>query len=159
MHGWLRRTALLAAFGIVLSPHDGLGTLARSTTGAPVAQRTALPDEPGDLQQCWAPTSPQWRSPACERHRSRVLELWRAHGSYYALLEIVEARLKPGLGAMRREDVVALLGTQRIDADYPNSRRDGFLVWTSNRLLPTGSRLTVQFDRRGVAQSYEWVSE
>jgi hypothetical protein len=156
MHRWLRRTALLAAFGLVLPAHNGVGTLARSMTSAPVPQRNAPPDKPGDLQQCWVSAQ---GSPACEQHRSRVLELWRAHGSYYALLEIVEARLEPGRGTMRREDVVELLGTQRIDADYPNSRRGGFLVWTSNRLLPTGSRLIVRFDRRGVAQSYEWVSE
>ena len=94
---------------------------------------------------------------------------WRNDGSYYALLEIVEARLghpqdgdsaagRGGLG-IRREALTDLLGGERLDRDYPNSRRDGFLVWGSQRALAEGSYLVVQFDKSGMAQSYYWVSE
>ena len=60
---------------------------------------------------------------------------------------------------MRREEVLDLLGTERIDWDYPNSRRDGFLVWGSDRALPVGGYLVVHFDKRGIMKWYTWVSE
>ena len=128
--------------------------LAGAQAGAPAL-------EPGtSLEQCWWPEgSPQAASAACEQHRAAVMTRWRNHNSYYALLEIVETRLHFGLGKMRREAVIDLLGDKNIDRDYPNSRRDGFLVWGSDRSLPMGSYLVVQFDKNGVAHSYDWVSE
>ena len=102
---------------------------------------------------------PVERCAGCERHRNDVMRRWRDHSNYYALLEIVETRLEDGLGTMSMQSVVDLLGTQHIDWEYPNSRREGFLVWSSDRALPMGSYLVVRFDGSGVAQSYEWVSE
>jgi outer membrane protein assembly factor BamE (lipoprotein component of BamABCDE complex) len=75
-------------------------------------------------------------------------------------MEIVEGRLQAGpQEQVRREDVIELLGTDNIEWDYPNSRRDGFLVWWSRRSLEQGSHLVVYFDKRGIVQSYDWVSE
>ena len=112
------------------------------------------------LEQCWWDSAtPDEPRAACAQHRDRVMSLWRDHGSYYALLEIVEGRLESGLGKVRREDVIDFLGTRRIDWEYPHSRRDGFLVWSSSRSVPMGSHLAVQFDAQGIEQSYEWVSE
>jgi hypothetical protein len=96
---------------------------------------------------------------AFREHRQRVLDDWRKHGSYYALLEIVEARIEPALGKIRMEQVIDLLGTRRVELDYPNSRRDNFLVWSSSRLIPQGSCLIVRFSPDGIAQSIDWVSE
>ena len=129
--------------------------LASAQVGAPFLS----PDT--QLTHCW------WSSDeiaaedraACEHHREYVMNVWRNHRSYYALLEIVEGRLQDGLKKMRREDVIDLLGSKNIDWDYPHSRRDGFLVWGSSRSLPMGSYLVVQFDKRGMAESYDWVSE
>jgi hypothetical protein len=55
--------------------------------------------------------------------------------------------------------VLDLLGTQNIDRDYPSSRRDNFLVWSSQRLIPQGSYLVIRFDAKGIARSIDWVSE
>jgi hypothetical protein len=104
-------------------------------------------------------TTGEESSAACEQHRNAVMGRWRNHSSYYALLEIVEGRLHYGLGTLRRDAVIELLGARNIDWEYPNSRRDGFLVWGSDRFLPMGSHLTVQFDQNDIAHSYEWVSE
>ena len=122
------------------------------------------------ITQCWSPTpeiAAEDRA-ACQQHRTNVMAAWRNDGSYYALLEIVEARLgrpedddaarRGGLG-IRREALIDLLGGERLDRDYPNSRRDGFLVWSSQRALAEGSYLVVQFDKSVMAQSYYWVSE
>jgi hypothetical protein len=129
-----------AAVGLVVS-----ATVAFAQPGAPDADvwwRTLLA----------SPTS-------FVEHRDRVLADWRAHGSYYALLEIVEGRLEPSLGRIHVEQVMDLLGTRRLDLGYPNSRRDNFLVWSSRRLVPQGSYLVVQFDAKGIARSIDWVSE
>ncbi len=128
----------------------------------PASARVQTPTlEPGaSLDACWWPEdAPVETSEGCAQHRDGVMSRWRNHGSYYALLEIVEGPLHNGLGTLKREAVIELLGTRRMDPDYPNSRRDGFLVWGSERSLPVGSYLVVQFDRNGVAHSYDWVSE
>ena len=135
------------------SPKDSTPRVARAVTPQ---ESSSLP--PGVLQNCLSGGTAD-ESRACEQHRARVRELWLIQGSYYALLEIAETTLTPGLGSMRREDVLDLLGSDRIDRDYPRSREDGFLVWSSNRSATVDSYLIVRFDRRGVAQSFEWVSE
>ena len=94
-----------------------------------------------------------------EAHRDRVLEEWRTHGSYYALLEIVEARIEPALGKIRREQVVELLGERRLDRGYPSPQRINVLVWSSSRLVPRGSYLVVRFNSENVATEVDWVSE
>ena len=142
------RTPLLVS-GLIV----GIATIACGHGDAPALSPDSSPE------QCWWDSVQAEIRAACAQHRDRVMGLWRNQGSYYALLEIVEGRLENGLGTLRRDAVTDLLGTRRIDWDYPNSRRDGFLVWSSNRSVPMGSYLVVQFDARGIAQSYEWVSE
>jgi hypothetical protein len=111
------------------------------------------------LDLCWSDGSGTYRDPTCERHRSRVMEQWRTYRSYYALLEIVEGRLEPGLGRLTRAQVIDLLGASLIDRDYPNSRKEGFLVWGASRMIPQGGYLVVRFDQRNTLRSYDWVSE
>jgi hypothetical protein len=142
--------------------------LGLSLVGRPAAQRGRQAEAPSvspdtSLTQCWSPAdeiAPKDRA-GCERHRDYVMSAWRSHSSYYALLEIVEGRLgREDLPEkIRMEEVIDLLGTKSLDLDYPNSRRDGFLVWGSDRSIVEGGHLVIQFDKRGIAQSYYWVSE
>jgi hypothetical protein len=129
-----------------------------STTGLPSAAAARERSQPTNDPDSW------WRSlfedpAAFAVHRNRVIEDWQKHGSYYALLEIVEGRIEPGLGELDAKQVIELLGTRHIDPDYPNARRDNFLVWSSNRLVPEGAHLVVRFDADGIARSADWVSE
>ena len=109
--------------------------------------------------QCWSRVTPAHGSGACQQQRTRVLNVWRTSGNYEALVEIVDGVIARGAGTLRRDDVLDLLGTQRLDRDYPNSRRDGFLVWVSDRSGTTANRLVVQFDSRGIVRTFYWVSE
>jgi hypothetical protein len=152
---------MLLALSLVVQP-----TAQRGRRAEPVPTASDNP-----LTECWWPADeiPANDRVACEQHRNYVLRAWRDHSSYYALLEIAENLLGPpqddsgavreGSLGLRREEVIDLLGVEHIDWDYPNSRRDGFLVWGSDRSLVGGSYLVVQFDKSGLAQSYYWVSE
>ncbi|HEY8751381.1 MAG TPA: hypothetical protein VIM11_25600 [Tepidisphaeraceae bacterium] len=90
-------------------------------------------------------------------HVSReVLKRWAREHSYYALLEIVEAEIKPEIGTVRREDIRKLLGEP--DATYPHSGTSAW-VYPSERFVPMQSYLLLLFDDRGVVTGYDWLSE
>jgi hypothetical protein len=86
-----------------------------------------------------------------------VMHGWKHRGSYYALLEIVETVIDPGVGTMRKEQVQALLG--KPDELYPNAAANSGLVYSSSRVLPYGSYLFLSFDDRGILRGYDWGSE
>lgn len=139
-----------------------------SLTAQPIAQRPPSTDVPVavpdiSLSSCWqvAEGIPAELSTYCVGHRRGVLAAWRNHGSYYALLEIVENRFgdpEQQGEKLRREEVLGLLGTEHLE-DYPNSRSRNLLAWSSDRALPAGGHLLVFFDRSDRVQSYDWVSE
>ena len=139
-----------------------------SLVAQPIAQRGGRQADVSvssdtSLTQCWSPVdqiAAEDRA-GCERHRDDVLTAWKTHGSYYALIEIVENALgdpEPRGERMRRDEVLGLLGTEHLE-DYPNSRRDRFLAWSSDRALPVGSHLLVYFDKNDIVTTYDWVSE
>ena len=121
-----------------------------------IARITALANK--ERGQCWSRATAAYGSQGCEQQRSRVLNLWRTSGNYEALVEIVDGTIARGVGTLRRDEVLDLLGTQQLERDYPNSRRDGFLVWVSDRSAAS-NRLLVQFDTRGMVRSFGWLSE
>lgn len=89
-----------------------------------------------------------------------VYDTWHKDGSYYALLEIVEAHIDPdNYNKATKEDVRKHLGKPIDDPDgYPNAGPDCW-VYTSNRRGPGGSYLIIDFDSQGKVKAVDWVSE
>lgn len=85
---------------------------------------------------------------------------WREHGSYYALLEIVDAHIDPfNHRNVSRADVRKYLGDGIDDRDgYPNAGPN-FWVYPSSRRVPYGSYLLVYFDDSGHVEEIGWASE
>ncbi len=87
----------------------------------------------------------------------RVVRRWHDEGSYYALLEIVDAHI--ATGRTTKEHVRERLGQAADSPDgYPNAGPKMW-VYSSSRRVPYGSYLVVRFDDRDVVEDVSWVSE
>ena len=84
------------------------------------------------------------------------LKLWRDNRSYYALLEISEGIIEPGIGRLRRQDIEELLG--KGGTGYPNSN-GRVLEYAGDRQIPYGGHMLVSFDGANVVERVDWVSE
>jgi len=91
---------------------------------------------------------------------SAVYRAWREKGSYYALLEIVDAHIDPSVHSrVSKADVRGYLGPGADSPDlYPNAGPD-FWVYFSSRRVPFGSYLFVEFDKAGFVKEISWGSE
>ena len=115
-----------------------------------------VPDFAGPLRM---PPGPEVHLP------ENVLRAWRERRSYYALVEIVDARLDPLTREATREDVRSALGEplgaerwHPRDAREPPDRWDRWL-YPSNRHVPYGSTLLVCFDADGRVADLGWTNE
>ena len=88
----------------------------------------------------------------------RAYREWQETGSYYALLEIVDAHIDPfNKKNVTRQQVLHHLGT-RYNPDYPGAGPK-MLVYPSSRKVPYGSYLIISFDDSDCVKSIDWVSE
>jgi|GEM_PF-4482398 len=120
-------------------------------------------------------TSPEQKAPETARASGNLdpvpestYKAWQDHRSYYALLEIVDAHIDPCGGyespcgeprsyRATKAEVRRLLGDS-IDKDYPHAGPDTW-VYSSDRHVPLGSYLVIEFDKQGLVKEIGWVSE
>jgi hypothetical protein len=100
-------------------------------------------------------TSGHWDSQVS----SDVMEAWRKHMSYYALVEIIDTYVNPWCNPATKEEVREYLGQGDEGPDgYPGAGPDCW-VYTSVRKVPYGSYCIIHFGKDGKVDNIEWVSE
>jgi outer membrane protein assembly factor BamE (lipoprotein component of BamABCDE complex) len=83
-----------------------------------------------------------------------VHDRWQQDGNYYALLELVEAYVEPGVS---KEVVRRHLGEGATDPDdYPNAGPNYWVYFSSRRVMEPHI-LIVEFDDRGLVKDAGWV--
>ena len=88
-----------------------------------------------------------------------VMEAWRKHQSYYALIEIIDTYINPWCNPATKADVRKYLGPgDEGPHGYPGASVDCW-VYTSSRKVPYGSYCLITFGKDGKVKDIEWASE
>ena len=88
-----------------------------------------------------------------------VMEAWRHHRSYYALIEILDTCINPWCNPATKTRVREILGPGGEGPDaYPGLGSNTW-VYTSSRRVPYGSYCFITFGADDKVKSIDWASE